>query len=509
MIEYLSCVLFLLCALSCNGANWYVSTNGTASGGGLIESPWNLATAVQDNTVVANSNHVVQAGDTIWLRGGTYFGRYDSELNGSVVGQVTVRNYNRERASIQVTNNSTTALYVNGDYSTFHGIEIWNSTTNRWESRNFGIYVNGANTKLINLIVHDVGNALYCYESSTNSEIYGGVWFNNGAEYEGMDRYHSIYIHSGWPGTSIKDNVVVNGFGYGVHAYSESGEPLNGITISGNVAMNAGILNTNPAYASLPNYLAGGTTPQTNLVFTENIGFQSAGNRNVELGYWNQTSDAWGNWNAFVSNNIVVGGWLRATCFTNFIFVSNVVANLGTTLMLNAPSTPGAYEWDRNRYYNDNGFTIPPTSYYSWDNWKSTTGFDANSTYSASEPTETVVIVRPNAYEAGRANITIINWAGDDNVSVDVSAVLYPGDTYELRGAQNYFGSAVLIGTYSGGSLTVPTTNLNVAIPIGFDSAPASTGPDFAAFVLLKTSDSTSPVHGSGNFNFSGNVQWQ
>src|SRR5262249_31420805 len=74
-----------------------------------------------------------------------------------------------------------------------------------------------------------------------------------------------------------------------------------------------------------------------------------------------------------------------------------------------------------------------------------------NNTYYSSRPTGVHVFLRPNQYEAGRANITVYNWDLLNSVSVDLSGILSNGDGYEIRNAHDFFGAPVLTGTYSGG----------------------------------------------------------
>ena len=57
----------LLAAVPLFGAEFYVAPNGSSNGSGSFGSPWNLQTAL-------NQPGAVHAGDTIWLRGGTYTG---------------------------------------------------------------------------------------------------------------------------------------------------------------------------------------------------------------------------------------------------------------------------------------------------------------------------------------------------------------------------------------------------------------------------------------------------
>jgi hypothetical protein len=119
--------------------------------------------------------------------------------------------------------------------------------------------------------------------------------------------------------------------------------------------------------------------------------------------------------------------------------------------------------------------------------WRSVT--QSNNTVLRTIPsTGTKVIVRPNPYELGRANIVVYNWSRQSSVAVDVSRVLRSGDRYEVRNAQNFAtGTPVLSGTYQGGSLSLPMSGTSPAKPIGRSTkTPPTTGPRFNAFVLLR-----------------------
>ena len=100
-------------------------------------------------------------------------------------------------------------------------------------------------------------------------------------------------------------------------------------------------------------------------------------------------------------------------------------------------------------------------------------------------PSGTKVVVEPNTYEAGRANVLIYNWAHQGAVSVDMSNVLRIGDSYEVRDAQNFYGAAVASGTYGGGAISIPITSITPPAPITGKS-PWTTGSEFNAYVVLK-----------------------
>ena len=108
-----------------------------------------------------------------------------------------------------------------------------------------------------------------------------------------------------------------------------------------------------------------------------------------------------------------------------------------------------------------------------------------NNTYYSSRPTGVKIFIRPNQYEAKRANITIYNWDTRTRLSVDLTGILAPGTGFEIRNAQDFFGAPVLTGTYAGGSVSIPMTGLSVAAPRGW-AAPPRPAPS-------STSSSSSP----------------
>src|ERR1017187_1966331 len=99
-------------ALSAGAADFYVSPTGTTStapGTGTITNPGALATALAQPATV-------HPGDTIWLRGGTYVGTFQSNLTGTQAAPIQVRQYPGERATLD--GNAVTTLAVAMDAST-------------------------------------------------------------------------------------------------------------------------------------------------------------------------------------------------------------------------------------------------------------------------------------------------------------------------------------------------------------------------------------------------------
>ena len=126
MSRFLLTLLVLLRFAACPAeaappAEYYVSPTGTAGGTGSSSNPWDLQTALHHPAVV-------QPGDTIWLRGGTYHGNFFCELNGTAIAPIYVRQFPAERVIIDGAASGAATLEVAGaSYTWFWGFEITSS----------------------------------------------------------------------------------------------------------------------------------------------------------------------------------------------------------------------------------------------------------------------------------------------------------------------------------------------------------------------------------------------
>src|SRR3989442_9699193 len=116
-----------------------------------------------------------------------------------------------------------------------------------------------------------------------------------------------------------------------------------------------------------------------------------------------------------------------------------------------------------------------------FEGWRTQTGFADPGTYAGSAPTEVKIVVRPNQYEPGRANIIVYNWAQQSTVSVDASGILTLGDRYLVQNAEDFYGPPIASGTYTGGPLQLPMVSITPPSPIDVATAQAApvTGPTF------------------------------
>ncbi len=385
----------------------FVSPSGSGSASGSESSPMSLSAAL------SGGNGRIQAGDTVWLRNGTYKGSFRSTLSGTSSAPIVVRQYPGERATID--GNMT----IQGRYTWYWGFEVANTNTGTKDVMGINSLCPGC--RFINLSIHDhSGNGLGMWSEGPDQEAYGNVIYNNGFHGSTSSSYgHGIYAQNTSGSKKIIDNVLVNQFGYGLHLYTE-GSGLVNFTIDGNTVVNSG-------QQDGMDYHVGGLQPVKNLVFTNNMNYRNPNRRGnvLRLGYSSGPTNS----GAVVTGNYMVGKYLE-------------------------------YHWS--------GMT-----------------FSGNTIIDGATPTATKVVVEPNKYEAGRANVIVYNWGRQGAVSVDLSKVLRSGDHYEIRNAQNYFAAPVASGIYGGGSVSIPLGASSSAPSITGRSM-SSTGSEFGVFIVLR-----------------------
>lgn len=426
------------------GRDFYVAPTGSPAGDGSLDNPWDLPTAL-------NQPSAVHPGDKIWLRGGTYRGKFNSSLTGTSSAPITVRQYPSERATLDGGNTSGAAiLTVQGAYTWYWGFEIMSSDPNRVSAtdlndppdihRGDGIDMSsgtGSGLKFINLVIHDARQGIGWWKEAIDSEIYGCLIYYNGWESTARGSGHGIYAQNQTGTKKITDNVIFSGFGYGIHAYGSSKAFLDNFLLQGNTLFNSGDLS--PSGPSAVLLVGGGSVAHNPQILGNYLYRQTTGDvSDFDMGY-----------SAGCASPTVTGNYVATT--TNFVNCTSGLSLAGNTF-----------------YGNITGFS--PSAF-------------PNNSYLSSPPTRVQVFVRPNFYEPGRANITVFNWARSAAVSVDLSELLDEGDEFVVRNAEDFFGPPVISGTYSGGSVEIPMEGLTVVPPIGYPS-PASVAPDFGVFVV-------------------------
>ena len=438
---------------SMTAAQRYISTSGNKDNPGTIDRPWDMATGLSS----------ALPGDTVWIRGGTYSGTFTCWSSGTPDHPIIFRQYPGERARIDGGSSQDSALGMQCSNVWVWGMEIFFSNTSRRttvtgsfpETIQRGAGVTTAqqtgvplNDKFINLIIHDTWGAFGVWKDAVNAEVYGNVIYYDGWVAPDRGHGHGIYTQNNSRSTKfIRDNIVFNEFSHGLHLYAEQ-DLLQNYVIEGNVAFDNGKPAGSDGYAR--NFLVGApglnVTPRQ-IMFRNNFSYYSP---------------------LYSGGDSQIGS--DAGCVNTTIVANYFVAERGTALTKPALCRP--------LNMSGNTFVGAVRGF-------SPSEFPANNYY-GKPPTGVSVFVRPNWYEAGRANIIVYNWGHSASASADVSGVLQAGDEYEVRDVQNFFGNPVLTGTYHGGRLEIPLGQTATSAVLSDPPIPVPhTDSGFGVFVLV------------------------
>lgn len=510
------------------GNNWYASPDGTYTGDGSVDHPWDIETAFD------NAPHAVKPGDTIWLRGGKYGdGTSGAIITYGLVGTpdapIYVRPYPGERAIIdawlQVGCCDQAPDSKRGAYVWLWGLEFASFNPDRhsgtsgppeWaaQANHAAVDVWAPGTKVINCIVHDTSGGISMWDEAVGSEAYGNIVYNVGGYATDRGHGHGFYLQNQGPGYKhVADNITFNNFGEGLQMYGTLTSYVRNFHLEGNVSMNNG----SPGLGNLANngtatagprddnlIIAAGNGGPAGIVLVDNYTYHTPA---ADDGYNNLSYNSTPLANDVTAiGNYFIGGAEALELFrwNRVVFQDNTTyafAHDNLSLFWTPDQNPAAYQWDHNRYFGAGHFTVYAGCVtFSCSNgrtldfsgWQSENGLDANSSFTSGPPAGTWISVRPNVYEPGRANIVIYNWDLSPSVQVDLSGTgLQPGDTFEIRDGENWFGPAVVSGSYTGDPVSIPMTGLQVALPNGVVPNPQPhTAPQFGVFVVLPSGGS-------------------
>jgi hypothetical protein len=437
----------------------------------------------------------VTPGSTIWLRGGRYTGgRYRggflSKLTGTADAPIVVRQFPGERAIV------TNRLDATGSYAWFWGFDVTSArqaATGTDYEYLVGVHA-GVGNRFINLVIHDgpnTGVATFTplYTTATQTTIYGCLIYNNGT-HSNLD--HGLYLQNDVAtGTvTVADNIVFNNEAFGLHVYSAPADGrLSGFNIEGNVLFGNGSIST-PVNRN-NEILIGGTPPANDIVVRNNFTYREAASGfspykvAAEIGY---TDGSNANGNVVLENNYFIGG-LYINRWSSGTVRGNLVYDYAGPMVLTDSSVSGQ-TWSDNRFYGVStlsNWQEAPNRPADFATWQVQTRLPGPGRYGGSGAPPNLVVVRPNLYEAGRANIVVYNWEQHATVSVDLATVLDVGDRYVVRNVQDFDGPPVASGTYEGGGIQLPMAGITPPAPSGRAfTPPPVTGPTFNVFVVMK-----------------------
>jgi hypothetical protein len=439
-------VLLVVLAFPARAAEHWVSADARRGGEGTREAPYTLEEALAQPARV-------KPGDTVWLKGGVYRGTFTSRLEGTASSPIVVRARPRERVTLDGgDSNGKAILTVGGAYTWFWGFEVTSSDPKRQSSddgswpkdiaRGEGVQIlqspgSGKGVKLIDLVIHDARQGVSFWAEAEDAEVHGCLIYANGWDgATGRGHGHGIYVQNRTGTKRIENNAIFDQFGGGIQAYGSEKAALDNLEIVGNTIWDSGALSR---HGYDRNLLLGGGVRARNARIVANATYYANGPGN-NLGY------GAGCENTVVEDNLFASGGEGPSLY---------LVECGDGMKMRGNTFLGPVK----------GLTPPAGNRV------------------VSKERGAHVIVRKDAYEKGRALVTVFNWEKARAVRVDPGAVLARGDAYELRSVTDVFGPPVLSGTWDGARLVVPMTNLPPVKPVGW-TPPPSTAPELGVFVL-------------------------
>jgi len=283
----------------------------------------------------------------------------------------------------------------------------------------------------------------------------------------------------------LLDNVIGDQFGYGIHAYGSKKASLRGLHVEGNILFDNGSLG---ARDRAPNLLVGGDSPAGAVTVIDNLMYQSGfAGTNVQLGYGVPNDDIVFQGN-YVAGFTRVLPWRSLTVRRNTFVGETSLVELRRT----ADASPDGIAWDENRYLSAEKQFAPLAAYTGekitangWSEWRAKAALDESGQYTKGAPTGVHVVVRPNRFEIGRANVAVVNWDRVEAVDVRLSHVLQAGQRYRVVNARNFYGPSITEGAFDGVKIRIPLTPSPIARPVGMETRETPADPHFGVFVVL------------------------
>jgi hypothetical protein len=489
----------VLCVIFCQvayGAKWHVTVEGTPSGNGSLDNPWDLSTAFNSDLVGAN--------DTIFVHGGTYVGgNWKINVGGDETGYLYIKPYENE--VVVVDSNDGVHHYVTwaitAPYVWVEGIIFTDSSTDRY-SENPGsnpswpddldvedvLPMQGAHAKVVNCIFYNTLVGSNSWNTAPGSELSGCIIFNVGWDDDSRGHGHSTYSQGEDGGKFINNCIIYGGYGQsGIYLYGES-MPAKNFVITDNIVFDQGNLSWTGGES---NYFVGGFLASEDIAIKRNCsyrtstseeGFAIGGGSVRHLGL------------VFENNHALGGAFLyRIGSYAEAVFRNNIAVDrdryIAAVLKAAEPTT---YNWDNNKWFYT-GTAEVPFHYIadefggdvSFQDWQAL-GLDANGVFINSLPSRNYVYVYPSKYSSGRGHVAIFNYLDQSYVNVDLSTVLKRGDSLYVYDAENVFGAPVVQGVYDGSLVAIPM-DLTVVTPNAASRSQPHTGREFGCYIVKST----------------------
>ncbi|PNQ73724.1 hypothetical protein C1T31_05155 [Hanstruepera neustonica] len=471
---------------------------GSEEGDGSLQNPWDLQTALSQKPDVVNG------GDTIWLHGGVYSGRFNSQLYSTINGKnIIVASYEDEWAILNgnVPGPAVATLSIRGKNVTYQNFEISPiGLTIRDETiegfRQFGgiSHNAGANCKFINLIIHgNNGLGFGSWNKTGGTIISNCIVYDNGyigKEYPGLGEGFYVQNDSDSETRILKDNIIFNNYYKGIEVWSANKkadrEYVKNITLDNNVIFNSGLVSGR----TVDNIIVAsndrnGINVAKNINVTNNILYHNTNYKGNEvdgdapsltIGYYHKAPVE----NVIVSNNVILGrnNPLRLLYAKSVSVTNNILYGGYIHLLSPAASNLKPKSLNKNIYFTKNKtpFRVDKEKYL-FGNWQSAFKQDTDSEHRNIKEfnLNPVLDITKNDFKPNSYRVVLFSKEGSA-VNVDFSEYSIPANTkYIIKDVEN-LDSVLKRGVLNDSAL--------IEIPMNLEKADNKTLNNFGVFIV-------------------------
>jgi len=438
-------------------------TPGTSDGNGSLKSPWDLQTALNQNSKTVNG------GDIIWLHDGVYNGRFLSKLQSTNKNDlITVASFPNEWAVLNgnVKSKAKAVLTVTGSSVIYKDFEVtWlgdfsrNETDGDFQKSDGISHDSGTNCKFINLTIHNnPASGFGSWKRTGNSEINNCVIYNNGfMSKRGRGSGVGIYVQNSSQLTKyLNNNTIFNNYYKGIEVWSANTkaneEYVKNITLDNNVIFNSGLISgtyrDNLIIATDDRNginIAKNITVKNNIFYHNTKLSKAIENNNASsltLGFSKNAPIE----SIKVFNNIIIGRKdairildVKSLYFKNNIVYSGYVRFRESTMKHIKNQN---WQFSNNTYYtrNNKPIRVQGIRDFSIAQWSLKYGLDNNTTYKNFKEfnLDNVLNITKSEYKENEYRVVLFNKEERD-VVVDFSNYkLVEGTSYTIKDVENY-----------------------------------------------------------------------
>lgn len=437
------------------------------------------AAAPFNDLKTALENPKLQSGHTIYLRAGTH--RLTADISMTAAG-ITVRPYQSEAVVIDLQQGN---LSLSSNGLTLRDVTILSSDPQRTNSQSgsapvdvsAGAFDLRSPATLVNVRI--AGTLGVGWWTGSTGTWKGVLTQDSGWDAPDRGHGHALYTQNQASDgrKTIEACILINGYGFSLHAYGSSQAKLENFTMNRCVVMNELALFGGGSGASID----GVAIDECVFYAPLQMGYSVAAHRTASL-----------------TRSVLRGLKIQHAWENLTVSGCTVMAGAGSCLSMPTTADLSGLHLDNNVYISSlaRPFALTGEGAFTLAEWRARTGLDATSRHYATVQDAVtagdliVPAVRVFPVNEGRhvANIAIWNPNEDATVSVDLSALGMATGSYELRQVRDYTGD-VRAFTYSGAAVDVAmsgTTEWPPGYPTPYhpEAVPANALPVFGAFEL-------------------------